>query len=242
VFNSGGTTDIAYPASAGTGPVTMTYTLGAESVTRSTTFPEACEPGTTTTTSIGTTTSTAAPTTTTVSPTTEVQTTTTAPASTTTSTTSTTLPETFTFGAAGTACFGEVPTIVITFQSPGFPSLAGETGLLTMRDVNAIVVGTEELVYEPGATVTVLYPGTTVNADGTIADVPGWILNDDGFWIRDPSDEFLREGIFLTYEVNPTAGPVLVTYPPESESCANPDGPFPPGPTTTVPGVLPPTR
>ena len=44
-----------------------------------------------------------------------------------------------------------------------------------------------------------LYPGTSVNADGSIADVPGWILNPDGLWVRDPSDTFLRDGITLTY-------------------------------------------
>ena len=44
-------------------------------------------------------------------------------------------------------------------------------------------------------------------------------------------------------EVNPTAGPVLVTYPPESSACANPPGPFPPtSTTTTAPPELPPTR
>jgi hypothetical protein len=37
-------------------------------------------------------------------------------------------------------------------------------------------------------------------------------------------------------EVNPTAGPVLVSYPPESSACANPNGPFPPSP------LLPATR
>jgi len=83
-----------------------------------------------------------------------------------------------------------------------------------------------------------------VNPDGSVADVPGWILNSDGFWILDPSDEILRQGISLTYEVNPTAGPVLVTYPPESSACANPDGPFPPGTPVVPPGIviLPPTR
>ena len=44
---------------------------------------------------------------------------------------------------------------------------------------------------------------------------PDGYLTDDGFWIRDPSDEFLREGIGLTYTVNPTAT-AFVTYPPES--------------------------
>jgi hypothetical protein len=138
-----------------------------------------------------------------------------------------------------TVCVREVPTIRITFQNL-FPDLAGETGTLTMRDVNGNVVSTQSVVYEPGVTVDFLYPGTSVNPDGSIDDVPGWILTDDGFWIRDPSDEFLREGIGLTYTVNPTAT-AFVTYPPESSACANPNGPFPP-PPVLVPGELPPTR
>jgi LPXTG-motif cell wall-anchored protein len=108
-----------------------------------------------------------------------------------------------------------------------------------MSDINGNVVSTQPLVYAPGTTVDLLYPGTTVNSDGTIADVPGWILTSDGFWIRDPSDEFLRAGINLTYTVNPTAT-AFVTYPPESATCANPNGPFPPG-VTPPPEGLPPT-
>ena len=145
-------------------------------------------------------------------------------------------------------CREEVPTIVIEFQNL-FPDLAGQTGTLTFRNINGIVVGSQPLVYQPGETVEILYPGTEVNADGSIADVPGWNLNSDGFWVVDPSDAILREGIFLTYELNPTAGPVLVTYPPESSECANPPGPFPPGtpvipppPPGAPPVVLPPTR
>jgi hypothetical protein len=134
----------------------------------------------------------------------------------------------------------EVPTIRIVFQNQ-FPSLAGETGTLLMYDTNGDLISSQPLVYIPGATVDILYPGTSVNADGSIDDVPGWILTDDGFWIQDPSDEYLRDGIFLTYTVNPTAGPVLITYPPESSACADPDGPFPPTPVI-VPGQLPPTQ
>ena len=96
------------------------------------------------------------------------------------------------------------PKIRIEFQNT-FPDLAGQTGTLTMRDVNGNVVSTQSLVYQPGTTVDLLYPGTSVNPDGSMDDVPGWILTDDGFWIRDPSDEFLREGIDLEYTVNPTA-------------------------------------
>jgi len=106
-----------------------------------------------------------------------------------------------------------------------------------MADVNGNVVSTQTLVYAPGTSVNLLYPGTRVNADGSIADVPGWNLNSAGFWVRDPSDEYLREGINLTYTVNPTAT-AFVTYPPESAECANPNGPFPPtgGNPTPPPG------
>jgi hypothetical protein len=222
-FQSGQTITFPYPASLTT-PLTLTYAIFGETATAVVELPEECPPSATTTTS-----------TVPASTTTSSTTTSTEPS---TTTTSTTLPETFTFGAAGTVCVEEVPTIRITFQNL-FPDLAGQTGTLTMRDANGNVISTQPLVYAPGTTVDILYPGTSVNADGSIADVPGWNLNDDGFWVQDPSDAYLREGVTLTYTVNPTAGPVLITYPPESSACANPDGPFPRG--VVPPGVLPPT-
>ena len=91
----------------------------------------------------------------------------------------------FAFGAAATVCVAEVPTIRIVFLNR-FPELAGQSGTLTMRDINGNVVSTQSLIYEPGTTVDLLYPGTSVNPDGSIDDVPGWILTDDGFWVRDP--------------------------------------------------------
>lgn len=253
VFQSGQTVTFPYPASLTT-PLTLTYANSGETATAVVELPADCPPEETTTSTTSSTTTTSPTSTTSSTSTTLPGTTTTSTAPTTSSTTttvtstsstttSTTLPETFTFGAAGTVCVSEVPTIRITFQNL-FPSLAGVTGTMTMRDINGNVVSTQSLVYEPGTTVDILYPGTSVNPDGSVADVPGWTLNDDGFWILDPSDDFLRDGIYLTYEVNPTAGPVLVTYPPESSACANPDGPFPPGTPVVPPGVvlLPPTR
>ena len=156
------------------------------------------------------------------------------PTTTTTTPTPPTTAPPFVFGAAATVCVAEVPTIRINFQNT-FPELAGRTGTLTMSDINGNVVSSQPLVYRPNTTVDLLYPGTRVNADGSIDDVPGWILTDDGLWIRDPSDEFLREGINLTYTVNPTAT-AFITYPPESSACANPDNPVAP------PVRLPPTR
>ena len=236
-YEVGATVEIPYPASAGTGPVTMTYTLGAESVTRSTTFPEACAPPTTSTT------------------TTVPGGTTTIPGDTTT--TSTTIPGTTTTTQPGDSSPSEPqhrsawprcrPSASSSrTASPNWPV---RTGILTMADLDGNVVSTQALVYEPGTTVDLLYPGTTVNPDGSIADVPGWILNEDGLWVRDPSDDYLRDGIDLTYTVNPTAT-ARVTYPPESSACANPENTTtttttPPAttvpPVTTVPG-LPVTR
>ena len=228
VFQSGQTVTVPYPDT--TQNVTLVYTLGTEVQTAPVTFPgENCAPTTTTTTAGTTTTTAPGGTTTTTAP--GGTTTTTAPG--TTTTTLAPLPDTFTFGAAASVCVAEVPTIRITFQNQ-FPQLAGRTGTLTMSDVNGNVVSVQPLVYQPGATVDILYPGTRVNADGSIADVPGWNLNSDGFWVRDQSDAFLRDGINLSYTVNPTAT-AFVTYPPESSTCANPSGPFPPG--TVPPGT-----
>jgi len=153
------------------------------------------------------------------------ETTSTTSPTTSTPSTSTTLPPTFQFAGAATVCVAEVPTIVITFPDL-FPTLAGRTGTLTMTDVNGNLISTQPLVYQPGTTEHVLYPGTSVNADGTIADVPGWILTDAGLWDRDSSDAYLRDGVNLSYTVNPTAT-AFVTYPPETNACATPDGPFP---------------
>ena len=65
--------------------------------------------------------------------------------------------------------------------------------------------------------------------------MPGWILNEDGLWVRDPTDDYLRDGIDLTYTVNPTAT-ATVRYPPESSACANPEN------TTTTTTTPPVTR
>jgi hypothetical protein len=232
-----------------------TTTTGAPTSTTTTTTPTQTTSGPSTSTSPSTTTlpptsTSAAPTTTTSSPpsttttttspttTSSAPTTSSVPPSTSSPITTTTLPPTFQFAGATTVCIVEVPTIQIIFAN-ALPQLAGHTGTLTMTALNGTPVSTQSLVYQPNTTVNLLYPGTRVNADGSIADVPGWNLNSDGFWVRDPSDAFLRDGIVLTYTVNPTAT-ATVTYPPESSACANPNGPFPPG-STTMPDELPPT-
>jgi hypothetical protein len=255
VYRSGGSITIPYPSSRQS-PLTLTYRIQGQTATATVTLPPDCPPATTTTgatttaaststtsTTINGVTTTIAVTTTTVNGTTTTSTTISPPGTTTTTVRPVTPPITgpadapFAFGAATTACRAEVPVIVITFQNR-FPELAGRTGVLTMSDVNGNVVSTQNLVYQPGTTVEILYPGTVVNPDGSIDDVPGWILQDNGLWVRDPSDEFLREGINLSYTVNPTAT-AFVTYPPESSTCANPENPPAPVQPPSVPGGIP---
>ena len=221
------TTTSTTPTST-TQPGSTTTTGGTSSTSTSST-------STTTTTSSGPTTSTTAPpsnSTTTSTPSTSSSSTVVAP----TSSSPTTVEQIF-FGGATTVCIREVPTIAITFGN--LTQFNGHVGTLTMADINGNVVSVQDLVYQAGTTVNILYPGTRVNPDGSIADVPGWNLTADGFWVRDPSDAFLREGISLSYFVNPSAS-AFVTYPPESSACANPSGPFPPAATTTtITAVIP---
>jgi LPXTG-motif cell wall-anchored protein len=246
MFQSGATINLPYPPiiAAEGGSALVVYTLGEEEASGVVSFPAPCSTTVTTTTILGSTTtlppSTTGPTTTTTTTTIPGNTTTTTltPGGTTTTTLSPTQP--FTFGAAATVCVAEVPTIRISFVTPAqFPTLVGQTGTLTMTAVSGgAVLSTQPLVYQPGATVDILYPGTKVNADGTIADVPGWTLQPNGLWVLDPSDSYLRAGIVLTYTVNPTAT-ATVSYPPESATCANPENP--PGINTpATPGGTPP--
>ena len=142
-------------------------------------------------------------------------------------TTSTSSPTVFSFNGASPVCSGDVPFIAITFSN-NFPQFDGRTGTLTMADVNGVFISSQPLVFQSGATVHVLYPGATVDAAGNATDWPGWKLNSAGLWVTDPTDAIWRDGINLTYEVNPTAT-AFVAYPPESAACASPEnGPVPP--------------
>jgi hypothetical protein len=127
--------------------------------------------------------------------------------------------------------------VTLTFGNQ--PELNGLTGTITFLDVNGAVIEVHALTYEAGATVTLLYPGASVDAEGNATDWPGWMLNADGFWVLDPSDAIWREGLTIVAEINPTAT-TTVTYPPSTAACASPSGPF--GPTGPPSGELPPTR
>ena len=108
------------------------------------------------------------------------------------------------------------------------------TATVTFVDLDGTVVGTHTTTYQAGTTVRFIYPGASVDAAGNPSDWPGWVFDGDE-WVVDPTDAFLRDGLTVVVEVNPTASDT-VSYPPATPTCtANPPTDPPPG---TPPGTL----
>lgn len=144
-------------------------------------------------------------------------------------------------------CIGDAPYIEVRFgDQPQFNGLIATVTFTSQ--VTGLVVETTTVPYVANSSVFIVYPGATVDAAGNPTDWPGWRFEaSTGLWVLDPSDDYLREGLTVTIEVNPTATGT-VEYPPATAACANPDNPPTGGTTTTTapgqptPVVLPPTQ
>jgi hypothetical protein len=164
------------------------------------------------------------------------------PTSTTSTTTTATTPPTSTpqsgpifVSAVGTTCQKDVPVIVIRMGNR--TDLNGRLAALTFIDLNGKTIQVRTRTYKAGGTLTELYPGASVDANGNATDWPGWKLNQFGFWVEDPTDALWRQGLTLRIDVNPTAS-TQISYPPASSACANPDSPPPPsGSAATLPAT-----
>ena len=160
----------------------------------------------------------------------ETTTTTTVPESTTT----TTIEGDLAVTAITPVCVHDAPYVAITFGDQ--PEFNGRPATITFIDLNGTVVAAHTATYAANATVTFVYPGASVDAAGNPTDWPGWVFDGDE-WVPDPTDDFLRDGLTVRVDVNPTATG-QVSYPPATTSCADPtEG----GSTTTTPGTLPTT-
>jgi LPXTG-motif cell wall-anchored protein len=172
------------------------------------------------------------PTTTTLPPTT-----TTLPPTTTTTIVDSNPPEpTLAVEALSPVCIADAPYVEYRLALTGsaFPGSAK----LTFR--STVQPDFEETVIVTELSGRVVYPGATVDSNGNATDWPGWKF-ENGEWKEDPSDAFLRQGLTVTFEVNPTAT-ATVTYPPATSACAGPPAPQsfpPPGTVVPVPQPLP---
>jgi hypothetical protein len=114
-------------------------------------------------------------------------------------------------------CVEDAPYIVYDIQPIGFEWPG--TATLTIFDVEGNQVEAPFEVTEKSGRF--LYPGAELDENGDPIDWPGWELNADGFWVRDPSDAILREGLDILVQVNPEAT-IEIRYPAETPECLDP--------------------
>lgn len=126
-------------------------------------------------------------------------------------------------------CQKDAPWIDVTLH--GDSVLNGHAGTLSFVDVNGVTVATHPITFNSGETLRFIYPGASVDAAGNPTDWPGWVF-EHGAWVVDPTDAYLKEGLTVIVEVNPTAS-ASVSYPQPTEACGpHPTGVAPNGPQT----------
>jgi LPXTG-motif cell wall-anchored protein len=121
-------------------------------------------------------------------------------------------------------CISDAPFIRYAIKPIGFTSSGPAT--LTFYDLDGNFVEQQVVQTLSGH---VVYPGASVDAKGKPTDWPGWKQAPNGDWIPDDSDAFLRDGLTIEVEVNPTAT-AAVSYPPATSSCFGPPETIPPTP------------
>ncbi|MCW4457280.1 hypothetical protein [Microbacterium sp. MPKO10] len=82
--------------------------------------------------------------------------------------------------------------------------------------------GGSETVTVPVGKDEILWPGASVGPDGVGADWPGWDQDADGSWFENPDNAYAwaQGNVTVTVTVNPSTDPVVVAYPPGTETCA----------------------
>ena len=122
-------------------------------------------------------------------------------------------------------CQGDIPYIAYDVTVSGTDETTADLTFIDL-DGNEVLA----LVDQPLRGI-VIYPGASAEPP----DWPGWVLNDAGLWVPDPTDARWRDGLVVVVEVNPTAQ-TTVAYPPATEACNSPENP--PG-TPGTPGSTP---
>lgn len=133
-------------------------------------------------------------------------------------------------------CIGDAPYIEIRMGNQAQYNGMTVTATFTSQ-VTGAVVQVSTFPYQANTSIFVIYPGASVNAAGEPTDWPGWRFEESTqLWVPDPTDDYLREGLDVLAEVNPSATG-QVEYPPATSACASPENPPPGTPTTTTSSV-----
>ncbi|NQY57404.1 MAG: DUF11 domain-containing protein [Ilumatobacteraceae bacterium] len=122
------------------------------------------------------------------------------------------LEPTLDVGAFEPVCVGDFPYIGYTIVPKGFTPAGSATIEILDADMQLV-----ETLNDQPLSGQILWPGASLDP----ADWPGWQL-ENGVWVEDETDQFLREGLFFRVTVNPTATTALVPYPEATEACADP--------------------
>lgn len=152
-------------------------------------------------------------------------------------TTTVTVPRDLALNALGSVCRADAPYINFEIEPLGFEPTTPVTVTVTIFDGRGDIYDTVVLVdptetLEQGLSVDpatglisgyIVYPGAEVGPDGLATDWPGYIQIAPGVFETDPTDDYLREGIRLRIEINPSIE-ADVSYPPSSAPCNGPDG------------------
>ena len=138
-----------------------------------------------------------------------------------------------TIDLAQPVCDGDVPYLEYVFTLPeGF-----ETDDETPLSITWVNPSGEDVVQgDLPLDGRVLWPGAEVDDAGDPVDWPGWSLV-DGEWVVGDEFDWVRDGVTVRFEVNPSAEEV-VTYPPSSPDCVT-DPPGAPQPTIEVDVLTP---
>ena len=107
----------------------------------------------------------------------------------------------FSVGGAATVCDDEVPVITISFGNR--PDLNGQVGSLAVhrrrqRRHRSVSLPLTFIAQHHRRGCSTPVPRSI--RFGTVIDWPGWVLQWTGFWVIDPTDAFLREGLTLIYD------------------------------------------
>ncbi len=104
-------------------------------------------------------------------------------------------------------CDNDTPWLAYDIVAPGL----SDEATITFSE------GADSAVYTVAVgSGQVLWPGAEIDAAGNPIDWPGWDQDADGVWFDNPDNPFswAQEEVEVTVEVNPTVGPVTMTYPP----------------------------